>query len=329
MNKIYINEINNELLNINLINNNDNELMNTRLSKQNIYKLNELTGLAKKCDWFIHNNNVINITNTNQPKLIFITALNGDINIDYFITKIMNNIKNKFNLIIASEDYTFPKGTGDLRHNFYINLQDKIFNNLFKYSFLNKIFVENLDTICEKTIPIPLGILPQHNNLYSNLIHYIPQNIHNRKYFLFNCSRIGPHIQYNDRKLINNLCITKLNNFVKTCNNEINEIEFKDYLLNSTFTLCIHGGGQDLCPKFWQSILCGSIPIIKHSVLDDIYKRFPVIFVNEFNEQTLSHENIHSKLDILRPYYEDSNLRVKVLQMLKMSYWFNIINLNI
>lgn len=327
MSNIYTENINNELSLINNINYSNIELMNTRLVKKDYYNKDDLTGLAKLCDWFIHNNKIINITTTHEPKLIFITALSGDINVEYFISNVMNNIKNKFNLIIASEDYTFPTGTGDVRHNFYIKLQDKIFNNLFKYPHINKIFVENLDTICEKTIPIPLGILPHSINFYNDLINYVPKNMNNRQCLLFNCNRIRNEPQFNYRTIIHNLCITKLKHFSKSLSNEITESEFKNHLLNSKFTLCVRGGGLDLSPKFWQCILCGTIPIIKHSVLDNMYNRFPVVFVDDFNEHTLSIEKLNEYFNVLKPYYEDINNRLKVLEILKMNYWFKFMKL--
>jgi len=300
------------------------EIMNTRLNKQATYQINDLTGLARRCDWFIHNNVMLNITNTSTPKLVFITALYGDLNVSFFITKIMENIKNKFNLIIASEDYTFPLGTEDVRHNFYKNMQSQIFNQLFTYPFLNKIFVENLDLEHDKLVAIPLGLLPQSINKYQDLLNYIPTNIHNRHIDIFNCSRNREHDpQFKDRTIVSKLNLPQIKNYT----HEICEDEFKFNLLNSKFTICIHGGGLDLSPRFWQCILCGTIPIIKHSTLDSIYKKFPVVFVNDFNKDTLSTENLTGYLDKLRPYYEDSNNRLKVLELLKMSYWVDIIKL--
>ena len=299
----------------------ENEIMNTRLNKQTTYTINDLTGLASKCDWFIHNNSLVKIKNTQTPKLVFITALYGDINVSFFITKIMETIKNKFNLIIASEDYTFPLGTGDLRHNFYKDMQHQIFNELFTYPFLNKIFVENLDCLHEKLVAIPLGLLPSHIDKYQDLLTYIPTNIQNRKINVFNCSRIRNQSQFNERAIVSNLNLSQIANYT----HEISEDNFKSTLLNSKFSLCIHGGGLDLCPRFWQSILCGSIPIIKHSTLDSIFEKFPVVFVDDFNKDTLSLKKLDQYLCELKHYYEDTNNRIRILEMLKMSYWLDII----
>lgn len=45
-------------------------IMNTRLVKRNVYNIQNLTGLSKKCDWFINGNQIIKL-NLNEPKTIF------------------------------------------------------------------------------------------------------------------------------------------------------------------------------------------------------------------------------------------------------------------
>ena len=66
----YVFKNNESMENLPLIDN--MEIMSTRLEKYSIYDKSKLSGLALKCDWYIHTTNILNITNTQQPNIIFI-----------------------------------------------------------------------------------------------------------------------------------------------------------------------------------------------------------------------------------------------------------------
>ena len=134
------------------------QVMSTRLEKRHTYERNDLTGLSKKCDWFINGNQLVNITNTLHPHFIFLTAFKGHGGIEYLVNQLLPIIASKFILIIASEDYTFPYGKGDIRAHVYAYVQDHI-KILLESTKVIHIFVENLDTLHPKLSPIPLGLL--------------------------------------------------------------------------------------------------------------------------------------------------------------------------
>lgn len=122
-------------------------------------------GLAKKCDWFINGKQFINLTQTETPKYIYLSSRCNDTFVN-FMENFFPKLINKYKLIIASEDRTFPTGNGDARINVYGNRQHLI------QKLLDKIYVENLDTIHPKIKPIPLGLLVFRTEL-------------NRKYLIF------------------------------------------------------------------------------------------------------------------------------------------------
>lgn len=49
------------------------------------------------------------------------------------------------------------------------------------------------------------------------------------------------------------------------------------------FIVSPHGGGLD-CHRTWEALLLGSIPVVKTSSLDALYKDLPVVVVNDWNE---------------------------------------------
>jgi hypothetical protein len=320
------------------------EILNLRLEVVNkVESSDEIWGLAKKCDWFIHLDQVVNLSNTSSPNTIFLYSKVGDVTLSFFIRDILPTIQNIFNLIISGDDYTFPSGNGDIRKNHYINLQNEIYNTLFTNKYLNLVFVENLDTLHYKCKPLPLGLLKNSLILkysknytnYENLIEYVPLNISSKQKLVMYCNINRDDIdQFLKRRMVRDVCYNEWNYFVD-CYDEViyedilPEEELKNLYLTYKFCFCIHGGGIDLCPKIWQALLCGCIPIIEHSTMDEVYSKFPVVFVESWNPpfyNAVSPELLNKKFEELRPYYEDETKRKKVLEMLTLDYWWNIIS---
>jgi len=302
------------------------KVMSTRLKEKVNYELHQLTGLSGKCDWFINGSQLINITNTQYPNFIFLTAYRGGDGINYFVKELLPKILSKFIIIIASGDYTFPYGTGDVRHNEYKDSQESI-KILLDSTKLIHMFVENLDTKHAKLNPIPLGLLDssfmidiESPELYS--IDFSKKEIlclcHHR-------TRNGLD-QFYDRSKVNALSANNWKNFVTFNFGEIpNHVHIKN-LIDSKFCLCIHGGGYDPCPRFFECILYGVIPIIQHSPLDEVFMKFPVVFIDTLTENSLSESFLLEKFEELREFYEDKVKRKKIVHMLTLHYWWNIIN---
>ena len=83
----------------------------------------------------------------------------------------------------------------------------------------------------------------------------------------------------------------KKQNFI----NVLPKLEFSDYLNEMgkhKFVLCPRGFGMDT-HRFWETLLVKSIPIVEHSLLDDLYSKFPCIIVNSFNDITEDMLNRH------------------------------------
>ena len=298
--------------------------MSTRLKKLDSYDRESLTGLAKRCDWFINKNQVIS-NNILNPRTIFLTAYTGNEGIKHLAT-ILDKIPSKFVLIIASEDYTFPSGRGDFRHKIYANVQDPV-NFIINHSKVIHIFVENLDTIHKKLTPIPLGIHPSFENYYTNIFNSKIVINNNKDILAFCCNRIhvkassGWKEQFLDRENVSSLALSEWKNFVKY-ENSLPLDEFKNILLRSKFTICVHGGGLDPSPRAWEALLCGSIPIIQHSTLDEAYSRFPVFYIDEWKEDAINEEVLNNWWDKNYALID----RKKLLEMLSMDYWWNIIS---
>lgn len=192
------------------------ELMSTRLPKKDKYERKDLYGIARKCDIFVHNSQILNISGKQHPRFIFISALLGNITLPFFINNVLSKLSNPVTLIIASEDYTFPNGNKDSRINLYKDLQSEVYY-VINHPLVEKIYVENLDKIHPKLHPLPLGIHPVDDLKYLKL--YMPLQLQQdmqweRKYDVLCNHRIREESQFDDRKTVANLCKTVWKSFV-------------------------------------------------------------------------------------------------------------------
>jgi len=300
------------------------EIMNTRLFKMDCYKSTDLTGIAKKCDWFLHSDQIIKIQNTSTPKTIFLSNYKGYIAFPIFMEDVLPFLTSPFILIIASEDATFPTGCGEKRYNHFAQSQNDI-KILLDNQNLIKIFVENLDTLHPKLIPLPLGGLT-----YCDGDVYPPDMLiqgpvdfskKNDKCFCRHYTRDGDQWEY--RRLVDTYCLKEWKNFVLYPDEDLTTGEFKQKLLESRFCICVHGGGHDPSPKAWYALLCGTIPIIEHSPLDAAYCRFPIVFVDRWTPDAITETKLSLWFEELRSYYEDPVKRQNVLNMLTIDYWWS------
>ena len=311
------------------------ELFSTRLTKKENpleYNIKNITGLASKCDWFIIGSSLVNLKETDNPRFIFISQRFSSLK--YFISKILSKINNSFILLLCDEDCTFPLKIGDKRIKMQHLFDQKDVDILLENKYLLHIFVENLDTIHPKMSNIPLGMcypLDGKEKIYGNppkidinKKEFINIYFDKKKKLCFCTHRTRwkkkeHREQMLDRHNVDILCQTKWKNFVRYYEKLPNK-EFVNRLKNSKFCLCVHGGGLDPCPRFFEAIIYGSIPVIKHSTLDPIFSnRFPVVYVDNWNEFLLK------KLEELRGFYEDKENRKRMLYFLTMEYWWNII----
>lgn len=302
--------------------------MSTRQVKKDNYTVNDLIGIARKCDWFVYHSGHVRVTNTDYPRHIFLSSYRGGESLEYFMKTVLPLVRYKFNLIIAGDDFTFPSGTGDVRENLYADKQSLI-QTLLENQYLEKIFVENLDTLHPKMTPIPLGLVQNSTQGYhSNLqITNDPVDFSNRtiQAFCIHRNRAGP--QWELRAEVSALCKSEWSFVTYKEGDTMNNEEIYRWMRKSKFCLCVRGGGYDPSPKAWEALINGCIPIIQRSPLDEVYKRFPVVFIDDWTPESLSQEKLDGWLEELRPFYEDPVKRKEVLNMLTLDYWWNIIKL--
>ena len=103
------------------------------------------------------------------------------------------------------------------------------------------------------------------------------------------------------------------------------KLKFHEYmnLVNDyKFVLCPRGTGEDT-HRFWETLLCNSIPIVKKSGLQDFHNKFPCIIVDNFSDINMDLLN-NFKLDENKYKNIDNYLLIKnITQSIKNELKYN------
>jgi len=87
---------------------------------------------------------------------------------------------------------------------------------------------------------------------------------------------------------------------------------YVNHIGNSKYVLCPRGNGLETL-RFHEAVLMGSIPIVEHSILDDLYSKTTSLIVNKFTD--LNVQILYNPQDI-----KNMNFSKDILYM---KYWLN------
>lgn len=239
---------------------------------------------------------------------------------EVFLYELLPNINEDFVFIISGEDLTFPQQIDPRwQKKEHKDLIKNVYYSLISHKNLKMCFIENMDSICDKTFPLPLGLNPREfpsNNIdyIINYMNKIPP-IKNRdlKTICIHRNRHGDRIKINSVKRYWGKNIISNGNYSKD--------SWWKLLQTYPFIICSHGGGLDPCPKVWEALCVGCIPIIKHSTMDQVYSEFPIVFVNDWDENTISENNMKIWLKKYASLFDDKNEKNKWIYKLYLEYW--------
>lgn len=252
-------------------------------------------------------------------KCLFNTSLveRGDIiyvargSLEFFFNKVFRRIANPFILITHNHDESSPGR----------------FKKYLESPQIIKWFGENSDVVShEKFVPIPIGIanekwLHGRRQIFDDVLNIIENKLYHQKakkaYMNFSTKTNSmlrlPILEYFKDK-----------SFVVVAKEKLPQ----DYLMemsNYWYVLSPHGNGLD-CHRTWEALLVGSIPVVKSSTLDLLYKDLPVIIVADWKEVTLKslekkHREILLKTDwnfekLYMPYWLDKIAEAKAMVQL-------------
>lgn len=175
-----------------------------------------------------------------------------------------------------------------------------------------------------KLIPIPLGVgNTGKNSFFEDLIEKLHHNPLPKKRLLYMNIGVTTHP---DRPAIKRYFATQP---FCTVEDPRPPHEYLQELMASKFTISPRGNGIDCC-RVWESLLVGTIPILKTTALDHLYRDLPVVIVKdwkviteEFLENTyeeMSHQAYHFDacyadywLKLIEPYARRSDRRQNLM----------------
>lgn len=131
-----------------------------------------------------------------------------------------------------------------------------------------------------KLIPLPIGGgNPGKDTFFDNLIEKLHQNPLPKKHLLYMNIGVTTHP---DRPALKGYFATQ--SFC-TVDDPKPPVEYLQELMRSKFTISPRGNGID-CNRVWESLLLGTIPVLKTTALDVLYQDLPVVIVNEWSDVT-------------------------------------------
>ena len=168
-----------------------------------------------------------------------------------------------------------------------------------------------------KFFPLPIGVIQVPENYhkrskYHALFRELQETAEHKHLLYMNFADVNKP----ERKHVRSLFLKKP--YCKRGDRQ----SFKSYLKEMAeckFTLSPKGLGID-CYRTWESLLVGSIPIVRSSQLTSLYKKLPVLIIEKWEDITVEfleqkYKEIHSKkYDVKRLYMEYWQNKIRKLQ---------------
>ncbi len=288
-----------------------------------------LTGIAARCDWVV-------LSDRNEPRVadrvqtgirsvqtVFVSMRAHEYALAHFFDVVLPQLTSPFVLVTGSEDITLPRQIDQRWPSLDPAMQAKL-TGLLDNPLLVHWFCENLDEKRHpKLSPLPLGmVFPQ---AVTDVRIDAPEwKSTGRKYPRILCAhRVRDGGQWEPRRRVTELAKSHWRSFVTILEEPVDENEFEALVRDHAFVLCVEGGGLDPSPKAWQTLLNGSIPVIRHTAVSGAYTDFPVVQVNEWAPEALSADKLDGWFDA---FYRNGYLarqRAAIIEKLGIEYWWS------
>jgi hypothetical protein len=178
----------------------------------------------------------------------------------------------------------YPSKIKYILHNGDSIPQSKFYYSLKKLS--DQIYSVNILDFCENIYPIPIGLENLHHQKNGNLktflendkSHLIVSLQRKKSRLIFSC--FNSLTNENERNGLVNL----LNRYGIQNYERLSPIDFKNQVLKSAFVICPTGNGLDT-HRIWESILLGSVPVVKKNYLaDSLINKLPILAVENWED---------------------------------------------
>lgn len=288
-------------------------------------------GILKSCDWFsttpqssiqrMINYPPLQAAKPNQIRTFYICSST----IPYFISHILPNLKKPFILVGGDCDKTIPND---------IFPSTKAFDEFIDNPLLLHWFSQNLAYSHPKMTAIPIGLdyhtissiggfgepdtfpADQESQMFFTRENSVPfWERANKCYANFHFS-MNTRYGYDRKQAIQQIRKELVFYEYKPVKRSLTWQRQTDF----AFVISPHGNGYD-CHRLWEALVLGCIPIVKTSVLDNLYEDLPVLIVKEWSDIT-------KKLldETIEEFKEKHELNEFNYDKLTLKYWVDKIN---
>lgn len=224
--------------------------------------------------------------------------------LEQFISKYLNNIDKKIALIFHNSDFSFEE-----KHVKYFKNKNVI------------VFSQNLNINFTKTTniyPIPIGIENRSyflNGKLKNFNKALRNSSNEFKNKLILCG-FNPNTNNERKKILEIISKNENINFLKYSSHS----KYLQSVSEHKFNLCPEGNGLDT-HRFWETLIMGSIPIVKSNNLVLNFEKFdiPVLILEEWSELG----NLNK--EFLNKFYINQNLKLKNNKYIYFDFWKKLI----
>ncbi|KMK64016.1 hypothetical protein [Puniceibacterium sp. IMCC21224] len=288
-----------------------------------------ITGIAARCDWVVlsdgkaprihlHRNDA-----TPAPRHIFLSLRDPFHALTEFATRILPDLKQPFVLVSGSEDVTLPRQC-DQRWRGYTAIEQGHIQAILDHPHLIRWFAENLsDGADPRFASLPTGMVFRDGPPDTGVPVGPSVPLRDRPLRILVGHRVRPGPQWDLRRQISDRARSDWGGVCTVLDTEVPEAEFLSLMQSHAFVLCAEGGGFDPSPKAWQTMLHGSIPIIRATATGRAYTQLPVAFVDTWHECDLSTERLARWRDTFAPVQDAPASRTELMNRLGLAYWWD------
>lgn len=280
----------------------------------------KITGIATRCCMVVLTDTVYSkskdkvkvVKQKASNDYIFLSMRNPFDAIMFFYENILPNLTEPFTLLSGGSDATIPVQTTDFLREFS-EAENTAIEAIAKHPLLKTWFCENLISLeFPKCKPLLLGHI-----LELPVLPFVT-DLESKDKMCFVCHMLHDYSKSASmtREKVNQLAITDWKEFCDYFEG-FAPVEYAKTMSEYKFCLCVQGGGIDPCPKLWQSIMLGTIPIVKRNSLTEALDHLLVYYVDDWTSDALNP-------DALNEFWKANKHKIPIAQSrLFIDYWWD------
>jgi hypothetical protein len=287
-----------------------------------------LTGVASLCDWVLLTDSkkpqivLRNCAETDRPKFIYVSLRDPFLALSVFTNQILPVLREPFVLITGSKDVTIPNQL-DARFRRFNQEERGAIERILASPLMLHWFSENVDDpSMAKLSPLPIGLLWKDATADETIDVTESPPLLQRPTRVLCAHRVRNGAQWEPRRKVTSVAQTCWSDFTTVVTDEISESAYLRLVVDHAFVLCVHGGGLDPCPKLWQTLQYGAVPIIESNGVAGAYRQLPVAIVDKWSPDALTPEKLEAWQHELSPYFDEPSRRCQLLHKLSLDYWW-------